>query len=83
MSEDALITVLQSDNLLLDEADILDKVTEWATVNSVSRLQGLKSQERKERERETGGGGKGKEGKGVKTRRGSEKKEGEWKEGEG
>ena len=38
MSEDALVTVLQSDNLLLDEADILDKVTEWATVNSVSSL---------------------------------------------
>ncbi len=28
--------VLRSDKLRMDEADILEKVTEWATVNSVS-----------------------------------------------
>ncbi len=28
--------VLKSDRLRMDEADILEKVTEWATVNSVS-----------------------------------------------
>ena len=37
MSEDAVAFVLQSDRLRMDEADILEKVTEWATVNSVSR----------------------------------------------
>ena len=52
MSEDALITVLRSDNLLLDEADILDKVREWATVNSVSKLQGMKNEGGKEGESE-------------------------------
>ena len=35
MSEDSLSFVLQSDHLNMDEADILEKVTEWATVNSV------------------------------------------------
>ena len=35
MSEDALAFVLKSDRLNMDEADILEKVTEWATVNSV------------------------------------------------
>lgn len=35
MSEDALSFVLQSDQLNMDEPDILEKVTEWATVNSV------------------------------------------------
>ena len=35
MSEDALAFVLRSDHLNMDEADILEKVTEWATVNSV------------------------------------------------
>ena len=52
MSEDALINVLQSDNLLLDEGDILDKVTEWATVNSVSSLQQRESEEGKQTEGE-------------------------------
>ena len=36
MSEEAVAFVLQSDQLRMDEADILEKVTEWATVNSVS-----------------------------------------------
>ena len=36
LSEDALSFVLQSDQLQMDEEDILAKVTEWATVNSVS-----------------------------------------------
>lgn len=35
MSEDCLAFVLRSDHLNMDEADILEKVTEWATVNSV------------------------------------------------
>lgn len=35
MSEDALSFVLRSDQLNMDELDILEKVTEWATVNSV------------------------------------------------
>jgi hypothetical protein len=35
LSEDALSFVLQSDQLQMDEEDILGKVTEWATVNSV------------------------------------------------
>ena len=35
MSEDALSFVLRSDQLNMDEPDILEKVTEWATVNSV------------------------------------------------
>ena len=52
MSEDALINVLQSDNLLLDEGDILDKVTEWSTVNSVSSLQQRESEEGKQTEGE-------------------------------
>lgn len=37
MSDDALIVVLQSDRLKLDEAEILEKVLEWATVNSVRK----------------------------------------------
>ena len=36
LSEDALSFILQSDRLKMDEEDILAKVTEWATVNSVS-----------------------------------------------
>ena len=36
MSDDALAFVLRSDRLRLDEAEILEKVLEWATVNSVS-----------------------------------------------
>ena len=36
LSEDALSFILQSDQLRMDEEDILAKVTEWATVNSVS-----------------------------------------------
>ena len=36
LSEDTLAFVLQSDRLRMDEEDILGKVTEWATVNSVS-----------------------------------------------
>ena len=36
MSEEAVAFVLHSDKLRMDEADILEKVTEWATVNSVS-----------------------------------------------
>ena len=35
LSEDALSFILQSDRLRMDEEDILNKVTEWATVNSV------------------------------------------------
>ena len=35
MSEDALAFVLKSDKLRLDEEEILEKVLEWATVNSV------------------------------------------------
>ena len=35
MSEDALAFVLRSDQLNMDEPNILEKVTEWATVNSV------------------------------------------------
>lgn len=35
MSEDALAFVLKSDKLRLDEVEILEKVLEWATVNSV------------------------------------------------
>ncbi|XP_074654245.1 BTB/POZ domain-containing protein 19-like [Tubulanus polymorphus] len=35
MSEDALSVVLDSDQLQLDELDILNAVREWATVNSV------------------------------------------------
>ena len=38
LSEDALSAILMSDRLLMDEGDILDKVTEWATVNSVSTV---------------------------------------------
>ena len=37
LSEDALSFILQSDRLKMDEEDILGKVTEWATVNSVSK----------------------------------------------
>lgn len=36
MSEDALIFVLQSDKLQMDEVDILDHVKHWANVNAVS-----------------------------------------------
>ncbi len=36
MSEDALAFVLGSDKLRMDETVILEKVLEWATVNSVS-----------------------------------------------
>ena len=36
LSDDSLSAILMSDKLRLDEGDILDKVTEWATVNSVS-----------------------------------------------
>ena len=35
MSEDALAFILKSDGLRMDEIDIVEKVTEWATVNSV------------------------------------------------
>lgn len=35
MSDDALAFVLKSDGLKMDEAEILEKVLEWATVNSV------------------------------------------------
>lgn len=35
LSDDALAAILTSDRLKMDECDILDKVTEWATVNSV------------------------------------------------
>lgn len=35
MSEDTLAFILKSDGLRMDEVDILEKVTEWATVNSV------------------------------------------------
>lgn len=35
LSDDALAAILVSDRLKMDEGDILDKVTEWATVNSV------------------------------------------------
>ncbi len=36
MSDDALAFVLGSDKLRMDEAVILERVLEWATVNSVS-----------------------------------------------
>ncbi len=36
MSAPALAQVLESDNLNMDENDILAAVKEWATVNSVS-----------------------------------------------
>ncbi len=36
MSDDTLTFVLKSDKLRLGEAVILEKVLEWATVNSVS-----------------------------------------------
>ena len=36
LSDDALAFILQSDRLKMDEEEILEKVTEWATVNSVS-----------------------------------------------
>ena len=35
MSEEALAFTLKSDKLKMDEVDILDKVKEWAQVNSV------------------------------------------------
>lgn len=35
LSDDTLAAILMSDRLGMDESDILDKVTEWATVNSV------------------------------------------------
>ena len=34
MSEDALAFILKSDGLRMDEIDIVEKVTEWATVRS-------------------------------------------------
>lgn len=37
LSEDALSFILLSDRLKMDEEDILGKVTEWATVNSVCK----------------------------------------------
>ena len=35
LSEDALAFILQSDKLKMDEEDILNRVMEWAAVNSV------------------------------------------------
>ena len=35
LSESALILLLQSDNLMMDELEIITAVKEWATVNSV------------------------------------------------
>lgn len=35
LSETALILLLQSDNLMMDELVIISAVKEWATVNSV------------------------------------------------
>ena len=35
MSSESLATILQSDNLTMDELDIYRAVKEWATVNSV------------------------------------------------
>ena len=36
LSDDALAFILQSDKLMLEEEQILDKVTEWASIVSVS-----------------------------------------------
>ena len=36
MSDTALAKVLQSDNLMIDEPDILNAVKDWAAINSVS-----------------------------------------------
>lgn len=36
LGEDALIEILKSDELMLDEADIIKYIKEWATVNAVS-----------------------------------------------
>ena len=36
MSDEALAVALASDNLNIDEVDIIKAVREWATVNSVS-----------------------------------------------
>ena len=36
LSETALTLLLQSDNLMMDELEIVTAVKEWATVNSVS-----------------------------------------------
>ena len=38
MSDAALAKVLQSDNLTIDEPDVLAAVKEWAAVNSVSSI---------------------------------------------
>ena len=38
MSEDALSFVLRSDKLRMDEYNILEKVKEWASINSVSLI---------------------------------------------
>lgn len=35
MTDEAMSVVLQSDNLNIDEMEIIDAVREWATVNSV------------------------------------------------
>lgn len=35
LGEDALIEILKSDELMLDEADIIKYIKEWATVNAV------------------------------------------------
>lgn len=40
LSEDALSFILLSDRLKMDEEDILSKVMEWATVNSVGQKEG-------------------------------------------
>jgi len=37
VSDEALIYILKSNKLMMDEIDILKKVTEWGTVNAVSR----------------------------------------------
>lgn len=36
LSEDALVFILQSDKLQMDEVDILTYVKQWANVNAVS-----------------------------------------------
>jgi len=42
ISDEALIYILKSNKLLMDEIDILKKVTEWGTVNAVSQAKSLK-----------------------------------------
>ena len=37
-SEDALMILLKSDSLQMDELDLLNAVREWATVNAVSEI---------------------------------------------